>query len=183
MTADTSTIVAAAFVALFAGHQVGDHVVQTNADAAAKGAPTADRLASGVPPWAGWSACLRHVGSYSATQAAALALVCVAVPVALTGALSALVVSASTHAVIDRRWIVRRLIRAKRCQDWPEAPYLLDQSLHIGALLVAAVLAAVGTGPAGVAAVSAGAAAMLAAALAVERRSAAAYARTMSARG
>jgi hypothetical protein len=183
MAPDTSAIVAVTFVALFAGHQVGDHVVQTGADAAAKGAPAAGQLASGVPPWAGWGACLRHVGSYSATQAVALALVCLAAPVALAGAISALVVSASTHAVIDRRWIVRRLIRLKRCQDWPEAPYLLDQSLHIGALLVAAVLAAVVTGVTGVASVSAGAAIAVATALAVERRSAAAYARAMTVRG
>lgn len=137
---------AAAFVALYAAHQVGDHVVQTNAEAAAKGSPTADKLSAGVHPWTGWSACLRHVGTYTLAQAAALALVRVAAPLSLTGCLAALAVSASSHAVIDRRWIVRLLIQAKRCQDWREAPYLLDQSLHAGALLVAAVAAAVATG-------------------------------------
>jgi hypothetical protein len=90
MAPDTPATVAVTFVALFAGHQIGDHVVQTGADAAAKGAPAAGQLASGVPPWAGWAACLRHVGTYSATQAVALALVCGTASVALTGATSAL---------------------------------------------------------------------------------------------
>jgi hypothetical protein len=177
-TAATAAVAAATFAALYAGHQVGDHVMQSNSAAGAKGAPGPDLLAAGVPPWTGWAACLRHVGGYTGTQAVALALVCLAAPVALTGAIVALVVSASTHAVIDRRWIVRRLIRAKGCQDWPEGPYLIDQSLHVGALLVAAVLPAVVTGAGGVVTVAAGAAVLVAAALAAERRlGAAAYPR------
>jgi hypothetical protein len=78
-------------------------------------------------------------------------------------------VSASTHAVIDRRWIVRRLIRAKGCQNWPEGPYLIDQSLHKGALLIASVVAATVGGTVGVLAVAGAAVALLAGALAAER--------------
>jgi hypothetical protein len=140
-TAGTAAVAAIAFVALYAGHQVGDHVVQTSRDANTKGAPTA----GDVHPWTGWAACLRHVGTYTLTQAVALALARLVAPLSLAGVLSALVVSAGTHAVIDRRWIVRLLVAAKGCQDWREAPYLIDQSLHVAALLVAAVLAALAT--------------------------------------
>ena len=166
----STAVTAVVFVALFASHQIGDHVVQTNATARAKGAPTTELLAAGVHPWLGWGACLRHVSTYTLTQALALALVSVAAPVAWSGAAAALAVSASTHAVIDRRWLVRLIVQAKGCHDWPDAPYAIDQSLHTGALLVAAVLAAVTTSGAGVCAVGAGAAVLVGAALVVERR-------------
>lgn len=170
--------VAAVFVALYAGHQIGDHVVQASAAARSKGAPSPGMLANGAHPWRGWRACLRHVGSYSLTQAAALLLVTVATPIGASSMFAALAVSASTHAVIDRRWLVRLLIAAKRCQEWREAPYLIDQSLHVAALLVAAVFAGKATSAAGAGAVSAGAVALVGAAMFTERRLAAAYART-----
>jgi hypothetical protein len=159
--------IAVLFVALYAGHQLGDHVVQSNASAMAKGAPTAELLAAGVHPWHGWAACLRHVCSYVAVQALALFLVA---PLDWYGIAAALAVSGSTHAVIDRRWLVRLVIRAKGCQGWAEAPYLIDQSLHTGALLIAAVVGAAVTGTAGVVAVMASAAALVGAALVAEKR-------------
>jgi hypothetical protein len=173
-TVSTAAVTAVVFAALYAGHQLGDHVVQTNAAAMAKGAPTEDLLAAGVHPWHGWTACLRHVGTYTAAQAVALLLTSLVAPLDWGGVTAALAVSASTHAVIDRRWIVRLLIRAKGCQAWPEAPYLIDQSLHVGALLVAAVAAAAVTGTGGALAVTAGAAALVAAALVAEKRRSAA---------
>ncbi|WP_345510733.1 DUF3307 domain-containing protein [Phytohabitans houttuyneae] len=160
-----AAVAAATFVALYAGHQVGDHVIQSHAQASAKGAPTG----AGAHPWTGWPACLRHVASYGLVQAAALGLVCLVAPLRWGGVVAALAVSTGTHAVIDRRWPVRLIIRAKGCQDWPEAPYLIDQSLHAGALLVAAVAAAAVTGPVTAAAVAAGAVGLVGAALAVER--------------
>jgi uncharacterized protein DUF3307 len=168
-TPATAAVAAVTFAALFAGHQLGDHVLQSNADAAAKGAPTAPMLASGAHPWAGWPACLRHVATYTAAQLATLALVRVAAPLSWYGAAAALAVSAGTHAVIDRRWITRLIIRAKRCQDWPEAAYLIDQSLHHGALLAAAVLAAVTASGAAAGVVVACAAGVAAAGLVGER--------------
>lgn len=170
ISAATAATAAAVFVALFAGHQVGDHVVQSDADAAAKGAPTPELLAEGVHPWTGWSACLRHIVSYTTVQAGALALTSLVAPLTLAGVAAALTISASTHAVIDRRWLVRRLIAAKGCHGWKEAPYVLDQSIHIGVLLVASVAAAAVTGFAGVAWVLAFSAALVAGALAHERR-------------
>lgn len=59
------------------------------------------------------------------TQAVALLLVALVAPLTLHGAVAALAISGSTHAVIDRRWIVRAIIRAKGCHNWPEAPYLI----------------------------------------------------------
>ncbi len=171
-TVATAAIAGIAYAALYAGHQIGDHVVQTGAAAAAKGAPTAERLAAGADPWAGWSACARHVATYLATQAAALALVAAVAPIGRPGAVAALTVSGATHAVIDRRWPVRLLIRAKRCEAWREAPYLLDQSLHCGALLLAALAATIATAG-GAVAVAALAAVLVGAALIVERRRAA----------
>ncbi len=44
------------------------------------------------------------------------------------------------RAVIDRRWMVQAIIRAKQGHDWPDGPYLIDQSLHHGVLLAAAVV-------------------------------------------
>jgi hypothetical protein len=169
-TAVTAAVTADAFAALFVGHQLGDHVLQRDGDAAAKGAPTAEMLAAGAHPWTGWAAAMRHVGTYSLAQVVALALVCVVAPVRWYGAVAALAVSASTHAVIDRRWMVRLLVRLKRCQDWREGPYLIDQSLHHGALLVAAVVAGVTASVATAGVVAVCAAAVAAAGLAVEKR-------------
>lgn len=165
----TAATAAISFAALYAGHQIGDHVVQSDWAATTKAAPSAEELAAGVPPWTGWSACLRHVVSYTGTQAVALVFVCIVAPLVLSGVVAALLVSASTHAVIDRRWIVRRLVRAKGCQNWPEGEYLIDQSLHKGALLVASVVAATVVGVVGVLAVAGAAVALLAAALVAER--------------
>ncbi|MEV0308297.1 DUF3307 domain-containing protein [Nonomuraea fuscirosea] len=179
--ATAAAFAAVMFAALYAGHQVGDHVVQSSAVAAAKSVPHPDALAAGVPPWTGWGACLRHVAGYAATQAAALALVCVVVPLEIVSMATALVVSASTHAVIDRRWIVRRLIELKKCHGWVEAPYVLDQSLHTGAMLIAVVLSVAVSDVTGLVMVSAGAGAVVGAALTVERRFASAHTRAMDA--
>jgi hypothetical protein len=173
-TAGTAAVTAVAFVALYAGHQLGDHAIQTNTAAMGKGAPTSDLLAAGVHPWTGWNACLRHVGTYAIVQAVTLGLACVVAPLRWHGIVAALAVSASTHAVIDRRWIVRMVIQAKGCHAWREAPYHIDQSLHVGALLVAAVLAGAVTDGRGASAVVAAAAALVGAALVAEKRLAAA---------
>ena len=177
-TAADAAIAAIAYVALHAGHQIGDHVVQTKAAAAAKGAPTAEGLAAGVHPWAGWTACAAHVSTYVLVQALALGAVRLVAPLDVHGVVAALAVSASTHAVIDRRWLVRALIRAKRCEDWPDGPYLLDQSLHHGALLIAALTATVTSTNASVVTILV-ALVLVAVALAVEHRRSAAVPRVL----
>lgn len=141
---------AAVFATLYAAHAVADHHVQRDADAQTKGLPGPD----------GRAACARHVASYTATSAAALA-----VTNRVTGAgirpgraLAALAFSAVTHYVIDRREPLRRFAEAtghggfyRLGQPRPgrddnpslgTGAYALDQSAHVGALLVAAWIAA-----------------------------------------
>lgn len=140
---------AAVFAALYVGHQVGDHWVQTGWQAATKG----------MPGWRGRYACAAHVTTYTLTQLAALAGLS-----AFTGATvgpadvaAALGVSAVSHYVADRRRPLQRLAgwtrraafytlgapRADR-DDNPSlgtGAYALDQSWHIGWLFVAALVA------------------------------------------
>ena len=139
----TAAVTAATGFALLVGHMLGDHPVQRDDDAAGKGRPTDDQLAAGVHPWTGWHHLARHCVSYVVTQAVALGVIALVAPLTLAGSVAALAVSGCTHAVIDRRWIVRAIIRAKGgCPNWREAPYAIDQSLHWGAIGVAAVTAA-----------------------------------------
>lgn len=49
-TASAAVAAAAAF-ALWAGHMIGDHPVQSNAAATNKGIPNPARLAAGTHPW------------------------------------------------------------------------------------------------------------------------------------
>lgn len=169
-TTQTAAVMAAAFAALFVGHQLGDHVVQSNATAQAKATPADDRLAAGAHPWTGWNACAWHAATTTLTQTGALAVAWLAAPLTATGVGIALLASAVSHAVIDRRWMVQRIIRAKRCHDWVEAPYLIDQSLHHGAHLVAAVMAATVTTASGAVVVGLVLVAAIVAALGVEGR-------------
>jgi hypothetical protein len=94
---------AALATALYAAHHVGDYWIQTDHQSRLKGAPHGAR------------ACLAHVGTYTATQAAF-----VAATVAVTGAHvtlpavgAGLAVSAVTHYLADRRehGIMLRLAR------------------------------------------------------------------------
>lgn len=137
---------ALAFVGMLAGlglgHLPGDILLQTNTDATGKGHPSTDRLAAGVHPWTGWLKCLRHCGLYLACQAVVLLLVWQVVPLPLPGILAALAISGSTHAVIDRRWLVQRILAAKGCTGWREAALWTDQAMHWTAIGLAAVIAA-----------------------------------------
>ena len=169
MSAVAAAVMAAAWVGLFAGHQVGDHIVQTQGQANAKGAPTPAELRAGVHPWRSWSACLRHVAGYTATQAVALVLVATVAPITFTGAIAALVISGGTHAVIDRRWVVRWWLAKAGKEAWVEGLYLTDQSAHHGALLVAAVVVAGCASPAATTAVVVATGVVVAVELAAER--------------
>lgn len=118
---------------LWAAHNVGDHVVQTDHQAMCK---TYD-----------WRAMVGHVAGYQGAQAVATGAV-----LALTGLrcnrwglLAGTVVSAGTHAFIDLRWPVRKLLWATRSEGFAEmrspifGMYQADQALHHGCLLVAAL--------------------------------------------
>lgn len=141
---------AAAFVALFAAHQVADHWVQTERQARDKG----------LPGWRGRLACLGHVATYTLTAAvflAAMAWRCdLHLPPGRLGL--ALAVSAVTHYVADRRTPLRRLAalaghrdfyRLGACRNGRDdnpslgtGAYALDQSFHYLWLFVAALILA-----------------------------------------
>jgi hypothetical protein len=139
---------AAVHAALTASHTIADHLVQTDAQAVAKGRPG----------HRGREACAAHVASYAATQAAALyaANRLLGLQLRPGPAVAALALSAITHYAIDRsagHWaedepstrlvrIVHRLGKRGWLLRDPQAPYRCDQSLHHGVLAVAAVIAA-----------------------------------------
>jgi hypothetical protein len=140
---------AAAYAALTAAHEVADHWVQIDAQAVAKGGGDA----------AGVRACVSHVATYTATQAAALYAVQRATGMRLSWRRAAvgLAVSAVTHYVADRQgghWRdeeprgVVRLAAATGHAGWlkrdPNAGYLMDQAWHKGWIAVAAAVAAGG---------------------------------------
>ncbi|WBB94122.1 DUF3307 domain-containing protein [Verrucosispora sp. WMMC514] len=142
------SVIAAVFAALYVGHMVGDHWVQSQHQADRKG----------LPGWPGRIACAAHVATYTATQAVAL----VALHLAAgwwpnPGQLAAgLAVSAVTHYIADRRtplrWIADRLGSGRFYRLGAPRPgrddnpslgtgaYALDQSWHIGWLYVAALV-------------------------------------------
>lgn len=133
---------AAVLATTWAAHNVGDHIVQTDHQAAGK-------ATSGA---AGWRAMAGHVSSYHAVQLAALLLADRLLGLRLrpTRVAAALVVSAGTHALPDRRWPVRRVLQRTGSPGFADlqaplnGPYLADQALHHGALWVAALIASGG---------------------------------------
>lgn len=143
-------VFAAVFAALYAAHQVADHWIQTDHQAAMKGAPS----------WAGRLACAAHVGTYTLTALVALVAVALSTGLPLSPARVAagLAVSAVTHYFADRRTPLRRLAKLTGAgqffgfgtprPDHDDKPclgtgaYALDQSWHIGWLFIAALIVA-----------------------------------------
>lgn len=139
---------AAVFVALYVAHQVADHWIQTQHQAAAKGRPG----------WPGRIACACHVSTYTLAGLAAVGLVAwrCGLHIAPGRLVAGLAVSAVTHYVVDRRTPLRRLAelvgsgefyafgapRSGR-DDNPSmgtGAYALDQSWHILWLGIAALI-------------------------------------------
>lgn len=121
---------------LWAAHNVGDHLVQTDHQAMHKAHD--------------WSAMAGHIGGYQTTQAVAVGAVTAATGLRCNrwALLAGTVASAATHAFIDRRWPVRKLLIATRSPGFSEmrtpifGMYQADQALHHGCLLVTALLMA-----------------------------------------
>lgn len=142
--------VPAVFVALWVAHQIADHWVQTEHQAATKG----------QPGWRGRIACAAHVTTYTLTALAFLAALAWRTGIDLDpGRVAlALAVSAVSHYIADRRTPLRaiaELVGRSRFyalgaprpgrEDNPSlgtGAYALDQSWHHGWLFVAALIAA-----------------------------------------
>lgn len=150
---------AAVFVALFVGHSVGDHWVQTSVQSADKGRPG----------WAGRLADTRHVLGLTLTKVVALLAVVLLLDlrVSALGIVLGLGCDAVTHWWADRRSTLAWLAKVAGKSEFyslgtgthPAAPvtatgkpaghlgtgaYALDQSFHhvwllVGALIIATV--------------------------------------------
>lgn len=143
---------AAVFAALFVGHSVGDHWVQTHHQATHKG----------IPGRAGRWACAKHVTTLAATQAACLVAVvaCTSLSLSPWWTAAGLAANAGTHYWADRRTTLERLAAALEWRMGKASfaalgagqghlgtgAYALDQAWHHGWLLAAALLAAQGGG-------------------------------------
>ena len=135
-----SVVFVVALLVLLVAHQVGDHILQTDHQAAHK---TGGGLA------ATWGM-VGHIVTYHAAAVILLlaTFALLGLPLTVPGGLAGLGFSAATHALIDRRWPVRRILHATRSDKFAETTtpvngmYAADQSLHQLALLIAAVLIA-----------------------------------------
>jgi hypothetical protein len=142
----------AVFAALFVGHSVGDHWLQTLYQATVKGSRGA----------AGRLACLRHVITLTLTKMTALILVAGVTGLTIHAAYAAagLLLDAASHYWADRRttlaWLAERTGHGefwRLGQPRPgtdDAPhmgtgsYAMDQSWHHGWLLIAAAIVSAG---------------------------------------
>lgn len=110
------------FPLLLAGHLIGDWIVQTDYQA--------------VNKTTSWKANQQHMLGYHLALAALAAL---AAPVWAVAVIVA--VSWSTHAVIDRRWPVVRLMEATGSGPFSKTTFgviAVDQALHLSILSVLA---------------------------------------------
>ena len=120
---------ATVFLVLLAGHLLGDWVAQTDWQATTK--------------TRSWAALTAHVASYHLLMGLLLLI-----PILRDGwpagkALAALAASAITHAVIDRRWPVRALLRASGSPGFATVEWgviAVDQALHLFILAMLALL-------------------------------------------
>lgn len=139
-----ATTFAVTLAVLYIAHHVADHWVQTNRQAVTKGRPARDE--DGRRDHSGQLANLRHVATLTATLAGALLLVAWRVGIDYDPArfVLALAVNAISHYFADRRVYLLRMARAIGKGGWidhdPTAAYHLDQSWHLGWLLITALI-------------------------------------------
>jgi hypothetical protein len=154
---------AAAFAALYAAHEVGDHWPSTYYGAMHKGITTRQAREGGLSRWTGPRACAAHVATYTATAALFLAVMVwrTHLPLTVSRAALALAVSAVTHYWADRRYTLKwlcdrlafigkdahyRLGHPRQGHDdnvtLGTGAFHLDQSFHIFWLFVAALICA-----------------------------------------
>jgi Protein of unknown function (DUF3307) len=117
------------FLVLFTGHLLGDWVAQSDWAATNK-----------THSWAALSA---HVATYHLIMGLLLLLPILRDSWPAGNALVVLTVSAATHALIDRRWPVRALMRAAGSRGFATVEWgviAADQALHLSILAMLAVL-------------------------------------------
>jgi hypothetical protein len=126
----------AAFAALFAGHWIGDHWVQTNRQAQTKGAHS----------HAGRRACAGHVGTLTLCQALALAVVVLYADTTfgVVNLAVGLAVNALSHYWCDRRSTLEGLAyalhRTGKHDYYKVGAPALDQAFHMLFILLSAVI-------------------------------------------
>lgn len=141
---------AAVFIALYAAHQIADHWVQTEHQAATKG----------HAGWVGRYQCAMHVATYTLTAVVLLAVVGWRLDLHLDPlhTSAGLAISAVTHYIADRRSPLKRIAALAGHREFYQlgtprfgrddnpslgtGAYALDQSWHIFWLFVAALVMA-----------------------------------------
>ena len=132
-----SVVFAVALVVFNVAHQLGDHVVQTDHQAAAKAGPG----------WVGVRAMAGHLFTYHLAAGGLLVgtFAVLGLPLTVTGLAAGLALSAVSHGLLDRRWPVRAMLRAVRAPKFADSTspvcgmYQADQAWHRLALLVSAL--------------------------------------------
>jgi Protein of unknown function (DUF3307) len=144
--AGTPAAFAVLFIALYTGHLVGDHWVQTSREAARKA----------LPGWPGRLMCAEHVATLTITKflAVAVATLITGIHIAPWALAAALTVDAVSHYWADRRTTLAGLAgRLGKSEFYllgsgsgtlGTGAYALDQSWHIGWLFAAALIASIG---------------------------------------
>ncbi|MCX4681303.1 DUF3307 domain-containing protein [Streptomyces sp. NBC_01433] len=124
------------FILLYAAHLVSDYALQTDTQAEHKALRSA----------AGWRALLSHAGTHVVASAVALGAgaVLLDLPLTLPVAGGVLAWVGLSHGFVDRRWPVQWWMEHTGSTDFFQkggAP-LVDQTAHVTALLLAALVAA-----------------------------------------
>ncbi len=140
MLIESAIVASVCWMATNVSHELGDHILQTDYQAENKAKP--GRV--------GWSAMIQHIFSYHVAMVISLLLVIALfdLPVSALGFICAVTFSAVTHAFIDRRWPVKKLLemtgspRFAVLQTPINGMYLSDQTLHKVALGVSCILLA-----------------------------------------
>ncbi|MEU1221322.1 DUF3307 domain-containing protein [Streptomyces microflavus] len=124
------------FILLYGAHLLSDYALQTDAQAEHKA----------LRSRAGWWALLSHAGTHVAVSALALGAgaVLLDLPLTLPAGAAVLAWVGISHGFIDRRWPIRWWMENTGSADFFQkggAP-LVDQTAHVTALLLAAMVAA-----------------------------------------
>jgi uncharacterized protein DUF3307 len=117
------------FLVLLAGHLLGDWVTQSDWQAANK--------------TRSWAALAAHVSRYHLVMGTLLLIPMLRDSWPAWKALLIVTMSAATHALIDRRWPVRALLRISGSPGFATVDWgvlAVDQALHLSILAMLAVL-------------------------------------------